>query len=670
MKKLCAILLTALLALGLCLPVHAAGITPSFSVSAPWDEIPTGAVYLDLLVSDGDFPSRSAINLKAKYGFESDAEIYTYNEDGYRSLSFAILTLHCWPELTYYAYLHATAADYARYRVLFDKLGDAVYASEDPAYAYEVDEEFDFGTPEAAAAKALSAFLGQEWEYGATCESFFGGGSDNPGTVNPTYVKAAFVDKDGKILKITAPFKVKGMSGDVYLVVKGDRLVTLSAYERSVSSPSGRALLSFFLFIVAFSLALAMLIASLRLRSAQKNVGDWLPDFVLGPDRKQAAAELKAGRTKRDRRLLLLRRLLFFAVLLSAIALSFVIKVRRTENSFLQSSLFLLSVILSVPLIALFHECGHLLFGRLTGYRFLRLQVGSLVLKKENGRLRLRRERSGFTGFAGSAAMTPPDKPDGEVRLTPFFLGGVIVTALLTAASLAAAILLPPGYLRFTLSYFALISGYLTLNNAIPWTRWAITDAEKISAAKESPAAHDTMVKSLRLSVRLIGGERLKDLPPEMTHPAEAPYLTNGVEAIYGFLLWEKALDEQDLPRARELGRKLTEDDAALPPTTKALIRLTAIYCDLLLGDYTGNPADYLSQADRFCLTRMRYDPLLAAVKHADALLYRRDLNGAWQIRQFTENRPFEGLTPQWKSTALDLITLSEAQAKAWGLIL
>ena len=59
----------------------------------------------------------------------------------------------------------------------------------------------------------------------------------------------------------------------------------------------------------------------------------------------------------------------------------------------------------------LVHESGHLLFGLLTGYRFLSFRIGSLMWMKEDRHLKMK--RLSITGTGGQCLLVPPETSDG-----------------------------------------------------------------------------------------------------------------------------------------------------------------------------------------------------------------------------------------------------------------
>jgi len=61
------------------------------------------------------------------------------------------------------------------------------------------------------------------------------------------------------------------------------------------------------------------------------------------------------------------------------------------------------------------HEGGHLLFGLLSGYRFVSFRIFNWTLIRQEGKFRLK--RFGIAGTGGQCLMLPPDKPLEEIPL-------------------------------------------------------------------------------------------------------------------------------------------------------------------------------------------------------------------------------------------------------------
>ena len=89
--------------------------------------------------------------------------------------------------------------------------------------------------------------------------------------------------------------------------------------------------------------------------------------------------------------------------------------------------------VLALYLQTAVHEAGHLVCGLLSGYRFCSYRLGSLMLLREEGRLRLRRLK--IAGTAGQCLMAPPPWSE-ELPVILYNLGGCLFNLLRIALDL------------------------------------------------------------------------------------------------------------------------------------------------------------------------------------------------------------------------------------------
>ena len=106
------------------------------------------------------------------------------------------------------------------------------------------------------------------------------------------------------------------------------------------------------------------------------------------------------------------------------------------------------------------HEAGHLVFGLLSGYKFISFRVFDFkIIKDENGKLKIRYERLAGTG--GQCLMRAPEYVEGKFKYKLYLLGGVIFNIVF---SIVSWLILPSYYTLL----FALIGFALAFLNLIP----------------------------------------------------------------------------------------------------------------------------------------------------------------------------------------------------------
>ena len=136
------------------------------------------------------------------------------------------------------------------------------------------------------------------------------------------------------------------------------------------------------------------------------------------------------------------------------------------------------------------HEAGHLVFGLLTGYSFSSFRILSFMLKKEEGRIVLR--KLNLSGTAGQCLMGPPEPVDGRVPYVLYNLGGVLMNLISAALSVFICLLLGTGGRGwYFFAVLAVVGIYLALTNGIPSGMGAVTNDgyNVLEAAEDKPAA-------------------------------------------------------------------------------------------------------------------------------------------------------------------------------------
>lgn len=179
-------------------------------------------------------------------------------------------------------------------------------------------------------------------------------------------------------------------------------------------------------------------------------------------------------------------------------------------------SILLSLVVLMVALLVqiILHEGGHLLFGLLTGYRFVSFRIFHYTLLKEEGKFRIK--RFDIAGTGGQCLLSPPEVAAGEY--IPYFwynVGGGILNLL------GAFITLPiwlwvddlPVVIDVFLLLFSLVGVLLALTNLIPFKIGGITnDGANLVQMWRNPSSRTDLAVQLRINAAVQEGIRPKEL--------------------------------------------------------------------------------------------------------------------------------------------------------------
>ena len=122
--------------------------------------------------------------------------------------------------------------------------------------------------------------------------------------------------------------------------------------------------------------------------------------------------------------------------------------------------LLLIAGVIAFILQVIVHEAGHLVFGLLSGFKFISFRVFDLkIIKDENGKLKIRFERLAGTG--GQCLMRAHEYVEGKFKYKLYLLGGVVFNIVF---SIVSWLILPSYYTLL----FALIGFALAFLNLIP----------------------------------------------------------------------------------------------------------------------------------------------------------------------------------------------------------
>ena len=184
------------------------------------------------------------------------------------------------------------------------------------------------------------------------------------------------------------------------------------------------------------------------------------------------------------------------------------------------------SLYVAVYVQILFHELGHLFWGKISGYRFIFFRFASFTVAKEGGHLRIR--RLNVPGTSGQCLMCPPDRASEKTPFVAYFLGGCFCNLLVGGICLAAYGFLPHhgGPLLSTLFLCIAIAGVLfALLNGIPlYIGGVANDGMNVHRMLHSADVRQAVFHQTRLAVLLSEGQPLTDFPDSLFQlPSQEP---------------------------------------------------------------------------------------------------------------------------------------------------
>lgn len=303
-------------------------------------------------------------------------------------------------------------------------------------------------------------------------------------------------------------------------------------------------------------------------------------------------------------------------------------------NGATDGQVMLIWLALVVGIIALFfleiilHEAGHLIFGLLTGYRFVSFRIGSLILIKNEQGLRLRKLRIGGTG--GQCLMDPPPMVDGKMPCVLYNLGGCIVNLLTAALCFGLSFLVDEATPGYTLLVMAAAIGLaFTLLNGLPLPGEIANDGRNAMELGKNPEALNAFRIQMVMNKLSSEGVRLKDMPGEYFVWPERESRGNVMVASIAVFCANRLLDEHHFEEcAARIDEMLADDLTKLPGMYRKLLINDRIYLHLLSGE-TDTARQLMDKEQLRFIKVMKGQPPIHRTEYAYALVAEQDAEKA-----------------------------------------
>lgn len=267
------------------------------------------------------------------------------------------------------------------------------------------------------------------------------------------------------------------------------------------------------------------------------------------------------------------------------------------------------------------HEGGHLVFGLLTGYRFCSYRLGSFMLIKEDGRLRLR--RFSLAGTGGQCLMAPPPWSE-DLPVVLYNAGGCLMNLLSAALCLLLWLPLRTHWLGALPLVCAVVGLGFALINGIPMRVGGVdNDGRNILSLKKDPVARYAFWQQMKVSEAQSKGLRLYQMPESWFEASEGA-LDNPLVASIAVFACTRLLDQGKVSEARTAIEQLLSRKTGMPGLYRSLLTGDLLCYRLLAGDLAGAKALVTPEWERFCKS-MKAFPSVLRTQYFRALLLDND---------------------------------------------
>ena len=225
------------------------------------------------------------------------------------------------------------------------------------------------------------------------------------------------------------------------------------------------------------------------------------------------------------------------------------------------------------------HELGHLFFGLLTGYTFISYRLGSFLIMKEEGKLKVK--RYSLPGIGGQCLMAPPEySPTFPVVL--YNAGGAIFNFL---SSLIFLALFFPFMAAPFLSSFLLMSAFVAFGlgamNIIPLIYG--NDGSNIVAIRKSERERRCFWCQMKMAALQGQGMRLKDMDESLFPVLTKEEASSSMSASALSYRASRLLDEGRIEEAGKVAEEAVSSPF-LPQVLVTLEKVDLLYIYLITG--------------------------------------------------------------------------------------
>ena len=284
---------------------------------------------------------------------------------------------------------------------------------------------------------------------------------------------------------------------------------------------------------------------------------------------------------------------------------------------------------------AVIHEGGHLVFGLLSGYKFISFRIGSFMFIKDNGKIRVKLYN--IVGTGGQCLMMPPHWSE-KLPTVLYNLGGCIANLVFSVIFLLLLLYSEKG--TFMASFFAMLAAVgfgNVLLNGIPLQVGGISnDGRNALLLGKNPVALRAFWLQLYVNGLISKGERMKNLPEEWFFLPEGEDLSDPIICTVGVMRYNYYFDTHDFEKAEEAAEYMLKAPGILG------LHKNELLCELMfLRIFRGAPAEEIDslntrELDKYIKATANYVSR-RRLAFAYQLLYRKDITLARKCLELFE---------------------------------
>lgn len=243
--------------------------------------------------------------------------------------------------------------------------------------------------------------------------------------------------------------------------------------------------------------------------------------------------------------------------------------------------------VISLMLLVVVHEAGHLIGGLLSGYGFVSFRIFNFTIIKVNGHYRVK--RFAVSGTGGQCLLVPPDRPLKQIPVVLYNCGGVMANLLILIAFMPLLWIGDGAFIYEFIVIFLLTDFIIILMNGIPMNIGGVgNDGYNALLLCRSEESKRGMVTQLRVNAMIQSGVRPKDMPAEWFFVPDDVDYCNSLELSMPMLAMSRMVDEMKYDQALQGFETLYEHRNEMMRLYADEIACELVFLRLVAGDVDG----------------------------------------------------------------------------------
>lgn len=297
-------------------------------------------------------------------------------------------------------------------------------------------------------------------------------------------------------------------------------------------------------------------------------------------------------------------------------------------------------MLINILLQIVIHEGGHLVFGLLSGYKFVSFRIGSFIIIKTPDGIKLK--RFSIVGTGGQCLLAPPEmKADGTFPYILYNLGGSLMNILTANIGLLLFTLFGTGtYAGYFFLSFAIIGGAVALTNGVPLRLGDVNnDGYNALNLGKNKNALPAFYYQLKINAALSENKRLRDMPDEWFSFLSLGDMTDGLTCTIGVFKFSRLADMGKHEEAVSYGKLLLSKARGMLGVHRSALAGELLFFELAGQCREEEIKKLYSDSVKKYLNASRQSPSSARVLYAYELLYNKNEKAAEKhLQQFEKS--------------------------------